>query len=133
RRKDGEVEVGRAGNLRGRGEHRVDRWIGVIEAHRVDAVEIRQIVFVRRVISVPGDDVERRVFVLGFPQAAEKLDNDTVVAVAIFVGGGGRLEIARVGQAVGADRTKLGEAQQGAVIFADVAARLNPTTRRRLA
>ena len=45
------------------------------------------------------------------------------LAVAILIGGGGRQEIARIGEAVRADRPQLGQAEEGAVIFRDIAAR----------
>ena len=49
------------GDLGGRGQHGEDRRVGMVEADRAHRVEAREIVFVRRVIAVPGDDVERRV------------------------------------------------------------------------
>ena len=45
-------------------------------------------------------------------------------AVAILIGGLRRQEIARIGEAVRADRAELGQAEQGAVIFGDIAPRL---------
>ena len=46
------------------------------------------------------------------------------VAVAIFVGGDRRIEVARIGQAVGADGAEFGQAEGEPVVLADVAARL---------
>jgi hypothetical protein len=45
----------------------------MIERDGIDAVEERQIVFVWRVVTVPGDDIERRVIDERRPQPAEKL------------------------------------------------------------
>ena len=45
-------------------------------------------------------------------------------AFAIFIGGDGREEVAGVGQAVGADRAEVGQAERLAVVLADVAAGL---------
>ena len=60
------------GTTRWRGEHRVDRRVGVIERNRVDAVEERQIVLVRRVVAMPRDYIERRVIDEGGPEAAQE-------------------------------------------------------------
>ena len=70
RREDDEVDIGGAGHIRRRGQHAVDRRIGMIEAHRADHHEAREVVFVRRKIAVPGDDVERRMIHLRRPQIA---------------------------------------------------------------
>ena len=70
RREDDEIDVGGARQVGRRGQHGKDRRIGMIEAHRADDVEAREIVFVGREIAVPGDDVERRVIHLRRPQIA---------------------------------------------------------------
>ena len=95
----------------------------MIEAHRVDAVEARQIVLVRRVVAVPRHHVERRVIDLGDPQLAEEFGDDAAIGIEIFERRDGRQKIARVGEAVGADRAEFGQAERRAVVFADVAAR----------
>ena len=46
---------------RGRSQHREDGRVGVIEQKRADGSEGLQIVFVGRVIAMPGDNIERRV------------------------------------------------------------------------
>ena len=53
---------------------------------------------------MPGDHVERRMIDLGFPQIALEFCDDAEVAIAVLVGGDGRQEVARVGEAVRADR-----------------------------
>ncbi len=96
----------------------------MVEGNGVDAIEERQVVFVGRVVAVPGHDVERRVIDERAPQAAQELGDDVELAVAIFEGGNGRFEVARIGKAVGADGAELGQAEREAVVFADVAAGL---------
>ena len=49
---------------------------------------------------------------------------DAELAVAIFERSDRRFEVARIGQAVGADGAKLRQAEGQAVVFADVSARL---------
>ncbi len=124
RGEDGEVAIGRAGNQRGRGEHGVDGWVGMVEGDGVDAVEQRQVVLVGRVVAVPADHVERRVIDERGPEPAEKFRGDVELAIAIFIRGNGREEIARIGEAVGADGAQLRQAERQAVVLADVTARL---------
>src|ERR1700736_100923 len=58
RRENGEVHVGRARNFGRGGKYGVDGRIGMVETHRVDAIEAIKIVLIRGVISVPCDHVE---------------------------------------------------------------------------
>src|SRR3954468_8292172 len=51
RRENDEVAIGGARNFGRRGEHGVDGRIGMIERDRVDAIEPREIIFIRRVIA----------------------------------------------------------------------------------
>src|ERR1019366_9564893 len=44
------------------------------------------------------------------------------VSIAIFVGRGGSLEVARIGKPIGADGAEFREAERQAVVFADVSA-----------
>ena len=122
RRKDHEIAIGGAGDFAGCGQHRKDRRVGMVEADRAQRVEPRQIVFVGRVIAVPGDDVERRMVELRGPQIAGELDDDLELFVSILKGGDRGQKIARVGEPVGADRTQFRQAEQLAVILADIAA-----------
>ena len=68
-RENHEIDVGGAGRAGGGGQHGEDRGIGVVEQQRADRGEASQIVFVGRVIAVPGNDVERRVIEFGDPQS----------------------------------------------------------------
>jgi hypothetical protein len=54
-----EVHVGRPGDLGARGQHGIDRWIGVVEQNRSDRREAAQIVFHGREVAMPSDDVKR--------------------------------------------------------------------------
>src|SRR5579864_7673173 len=96
----------------------------MIEAHRVDRVEAREVVFAWRVVAVPRDDVERRMIDRRAPQLTTELSDELERAFMLAVRGHGGEEIARVGEAVAADRAELGKAQQRTVVFADIAARM---------
>ncbi len=95
----------------------------MVEADRIDRVEPPQIVLVGRVVAVPGDHVERRMVQSRRPQPALEFLDQLGGAIDVLEGGHGRQEVARIGQAVGADRPQLRQAQQGAVVLADIAAR----------
>ena len=58
------------------------------------------------------------------PELLAELGDELEVAFAVFVPGVRRGEIARIGQAVGTQRTEVRQAQRGAVVFRDVATRL---------
>uniref|UniRef100_A0A0N4ZLE2 Glucosamine_iso domain-containing protein n=1 Tax=Parastrongyloides trichosuri TaxID=131310 RepID=A0A0N4ZLE2_PARTI len=124
-REDDEVAVGGAWRIAGRSEHGEDRRVGMIEADRADGVETAQVVFVRHVVAVPGHHVQRAVVEGGRPQLAAVFLNALRRAIHVLEPGDGRLEVARVGQAVGTDRTEVGQAEGRAVVLADVAARLS--------
>ncbi len=57
------------------------------------------------------------------PQPALELLHQLGRALDILEGGDGGQEIARIGQAVGADGPKLRQAEAGAIVLADIAAR----------
>ena len=105
-REDHEIDVRGAGDVAGRGQHGEDRRIGVIEADRADRVEARQVVFPRHVIAVPRDDIERRAAERRGPQAAQEFLDECEVALDILEPRRRRLEIARIGEAVRADRAR---------------------------
>src|SRR5271170_118000 len=93
----------------------------MVEADRVDRVVAGHVVLVGRVVSVPGDDVERGVVEGRDPETAEEFGDDVEAAFAIVEGGYGGEEIARVSEAVGADGAEIGQTKGLAVVFADVA------------
>ena len=123
--KDGEVDVGGAGQLAGRGEDGVDGWVGVVEGDGVDAVEASERIFAGSIVAVPGDDVEWGVIEVGGPEVPEEfsyyLESS---AVAVFVGGMRSEEVAGVGEAIGSDGSQFWQAKGGAVVFEEVASRM---------
>ena len=118
-----EVDIGGALLAGRRRQHREDRRIGMVEQDRADRRKRRQIVFVGRVVAVPGDDVERRVAELGDVEPAAPFHDQPAGRLLVLEPGDRRLEVARIGQAVGADRAAIGQGELGAVILADIAAR----------
>ena len=59
---------------------------------------------------MPGDDIQRRVIEGGRPERATEFLEHPDRAVAVLERRNGRLEVARIGEAVGADRPELGQA-----------------------
>src|SRR4051794_1361717 len=96
----------------------------MVEADRAHRVEARQVVAPRRVIAVPGDDIERGMVERRGPQRAEEFLDDLGLLVLVLEPGGRSLEIARIGEPVRADRPKFGEPKRQSVILRDIAARL---------
>lgn len=117
RREDDEVGHGGARNGRRRREHREDGRVWVVVRDGADGVEAAQIVLVGVVVALPGDDVEWRVGLASLKERVVHLDGDGEGAAALGGRGAkvlaevsdGRLEVARVGQAVGADGAQLRE------------------------
>ena len=95
----------------------------MIEADGADRREGPQIVFVRRVIAVPGHHVDRRMRQLGLEQRAAPFHEQFGRRVLVFVGRDRGEEIARIGKAIGADRAALRQREGAAVILAEIAAR----------
>ncbi len=123
RREDHEVDVGHPRRVGGRGQHGEDRRVGMVEADRVDGIEARQVVLVGRVVAVPGHHVEWRVIEAGRPQLARELGDELELAGLVLVARHRAQEVARIGQAVGADRPQAGQLEGTAIVFADIAAR----------
>ena len=122
RRKNHEVAIGAPRRLARAGQDGEDRRIGMVETDRADGVEPGQVIFPRREIAVPRDDIERAVIEVDCPQAAEALLDQLERFVAILIPGGRRLEIARVGKPVRSDRAKLRQPQQRPMILGNIAA-----------
>jgi hypothetical protein len=95
----------------------------VIVADRADRVEAAQIVLIGRVRAVPGDDVERRMIDRRRPQRTAEFGDQFEVPGEVLVPRDRRLEIARLGKSVGADRPEIRQAQRRAEILAHIAAR----------
>src|SRR6185369_414067 len=107
RRENYEVAIGGARNFRRRSQHGVDGGIRMVEADAINAVEPGQVVLVGRVVAVPGDDIERRMIVFGFPKVSEKLGDYPEVAFAVLVASDWRKKVTGIGEAVGADGTEI--------------------------
>jgi len=115
-REDDKVGDRRARAVRHRGEHGEDARVRVVERDAPDGVEPAQVVLVWEVVAVPGDHVKGRVRLLRVEQGVVELARDPVLvgpvggragAVVLGEAGEGRLEVARVGEAVGPDGPQL--------------------------
>src|SRR5687767_8051822 len=95
----------------------------MVEADRVDGHEACELVLVRHVVAVPGDDVERRTIELRRPEAAHELRHDFAAGGCFLESSYRREEVARLREALRPDRPELGKAERRAVVLADVAPR----------
>ena len=94
----------------------------MIERNASDCVESLQIVTIRRVISVPADDIERRMIGFTSPQIPAEFGDNLTFRFDIFKPRNRRFKITRICQPVRPDRPKIGQPKLLAVIFADIAA-----------
>ena len=121
-------EVGDCGTgamgMTGRGKYGEDGWVRVVVGDAANGVEAAEIVLVRIVEAVPGDDVEGCVGLRGGEERPTKLAENGPGRVGVVFGEGseGGLEVAGVGEAVGADGTEFGEGEVALVELEDVTA-----------
>ena len=116
-RKNHEVKIRRPGNFRWRRQHRINRWVGMIEAHRVNAIEIRQVIFVGYIVPMPRYDIQWRVINRRRPDPPLKLRHELEVTFALLKRRHRGQKIARIRQSVRPDRTKIWQPEQGASLW----------------
>src|SRR6202048_3718558 len=95
----------------------------MVEAHCIDEIEIRQIVLIRHVIPVPGDDVQRRMIDRRCPESSLKLGHNPEIAFAIFKLRYWSQKVARIRQPVRANRPQIRQTKQRTIVLADITAR----------
>lgn len=114
---DDEVGHGGARNGRWRREHCEDGRVWVVVGDGANGVEAAQVVLVGVVVALPGDNVEGRVGLASLEERVVHLDGDVEGVAAlgscrakVFAElSHGRLEVSRVGQAVGTNGAQLWE------------------------
>ncbi len=92
----------------------------MIEADGIDRHEAAKVIGVGRQVAVPGDDIEGRMVQLRGPKTALKLLDQFKGLIPVLEPGLRALEIARIGQAVSADRTELRKPEHGPIVFTDI-------------
>lgn len=112
------VEVARLGR-----EHAEDGRVDVVDRDGADIDEFRQVVLVRNVVPVPGDDVEGAVVLCALEELAAELVHDLPWLLLDLVLRHGGQEVPRVGEAVGAQGAQLRELELSAPDLEDVPAR----------
>jgi len=117
------VHIGSARRFRRRGQHREDRGIGMIEQERADRREAPQVIFIRRVVAVPGNDVERRLLDLARIELAAPFHEQGRGLLHVVIGGDRGEEVARIGKAIGPDRAAIRQREGAAVVLAHIGAR----------
>ncbi len=79
----------------------------MVEADRADGIETPKIVAIGRVVAVPGDHIERRVIDRCPPQRPLELGDQLELPFAVLVACLRGFEVARIGEAIGADRPEI--------------------------
>ena len=95
----------------------------MVIADRTDGVEAAQIVFVRRIVAMPADHVQRRMIDACRPKMALEFRDQFEIAFDVFVSRDRREEIAGVGQAIRPNRPEVGQPEHRAKVFANVTTR----------
>src|SRR3546814_13146300 len=85
--------------------------------------DLSEVILVGHVVAVPGDHVERRLAELADMKAAAPLHGEARRLLPVLEGGNRRQEVARVGEAVRADRAALRQGQRRRVVLAAEAPR----------
>lgn len=80
----------------------------MIEAHRVDGVEIGQVVLVGYVVAMPGDHIEGTVLLCGHKQMAEEFRYDLILSLNILEMSFRREKVTWIGQSIGANGAQVG-------------------------
>src|SRR3954453_20836418 len=81
-----------------------------------------QIVFVRGIVSVPGDHVKRRMIQIGRPQRAAAFNKHSGRSVSILVRCHGSEEVARVREAVCSNWPAFREGESSYLVLAQIPA-----------
>ena len=92
----------------------------MIERDRADCVKTSKVVFVRRIIAVPSDYIQRRMVYFARPQIAAEFCDLFKFAFAVLIPRDRRFEIAGIGKTICTDRPKIRKAKLTAVILADI-------------
>mmetsp|Transcript_4169 Transcript_4169/g.14579 ORF Transcript_4169/g.14579 Transcript_4169/m.14579 type:complete len:241 (-) Transcript_4169:707-1429(-) len=124
RREDHEVRNRGPGLLARAGQHREDGGVRVVEVYSVHRTKIREVVLVRRVVSVPCDNVVGRKVLVRAEELPVELVDDLVgpgLAVPLKPRDWG-LEVLRVGQAVRANGAQVRKRKVPLEDLQDVAA-----------
>lgn len=126
-REDDKVSNGGSDMVRWSSEDGKYGWIRVVEGDGSDGVEAAEVVLVRVVVTVPGDDVEGSVVLSGRKEGVVEFAQDAVflgcirVLFVIIKGCNRSLEVTRVGETIGPNRAQLRQLVMALVEFTNVA------------
>ena len=59
--KNNKIHVGHSRGVARRSQYSKDGRIRMIKTHRIDGIELTEVIFERDVVSMPSDDVQRRM------------------------------------------------------------------------
>lgn len=93
----------------------------MVECYRVYSGEFPHVVFVRRVISVPADDVEAGMILLADKLLALIFVENSEAPFLFDIKRSWIFKVSGIGKSIGADRTQIWQREAGAEDFANVA------------
>src|SRR6266702_719832 len=96
----------------------------MIEGNSVDAIETCEVIFVRSVVAMPGNYVQRRVVDLSRPETSEEFRRNMEFTITIFVSCRWGFEVARIRQPNCPEGTKVRQEERLAIVLAEITAGL---------
>lgn len=108
-RENDKVGNGRAFMIRRSSKDSENGRIGVIKRDRTNSVEATQIILVRVVVAMPGDDIEWGVILSGREKRVVELAVQSVFLFLVIERSYRGLEVSSVGETVGSDRAQFGK------------------------
>lgn len=94
-------------------EDAVDGRIRVVEADGVHGAEVVEVVLVRRIVTVPSDNVEGRMVLLRGKELSKELVHNSEVGLPVLVVSDRILEVTGIGKTIRADWAKVREMKEG--------------------
>mmetsp|Transcript_41923 Transcript_41923/g.64167 ORF Transcript_41923/g.64167 Transcript_41923/m.64167 type:complete len:311 (-) Transcript_41923:207-1139(-) len=125
RREDHEIADGLPRLISLAGQHSENRRVGMIVTNGADCVVQVQVILVRAVVSVPGNDIEGRVVLLILEELASILALDIPCVVSILVPGSRRLEVHGVGESISSNGSEIRQNEVLLESLANVSSCLN--------
>src|SRR5258708_21491119 len=87
----------------------------MVEAHRVNAIEIRQIVLVGHVVAMPRNNIQRRMIDRSRPEFSLELGHNPVIAFAILKRRDWSQKVARFPHSIRANPSQIRQTKQPAI------------------
>src|SRR5437868_10440584 len=120
RRENYEIHIRSPRRVASGSQYRENGRIWMIKTDRVDGIELTKIIFIGDIITVPGNNVQRRVVHFGTPPLIRKFSDQFEFSINIFKSSVRSQKMTPMRQPIGTDRSQLRKTKRGAKIFSYV-------------